>query len=122
MLTVNLQNIETLLFKNSEVKSVLTDLRHIFDQWLLSYRLPALSHIRKQALLDLLNTLDGAHIEKLARLFNQMVFIERLDNHIVKNLEFPLVGPLESDLKNCNGYNNVAISRSADKLSITLVR
>jgi hypothetical protein len=122
MITINLQNVETLLFKNSKVKIALPDLRHIFDQWLLSYRFPALTHMRKQALLDLLNALDGTHVEKLARLFNHMVFIERLDHHIVKNLELSLVGPLESALTNCNGYNNIAISRNADKLSITLIR
>lgn len=119
MITINLQNIEALLFKNSKVKTVLPDLRHIFDQWLLSYRFPALTHMRKQALLDLLNALDGTHVEKLARLFNHMVFIEQLDHHIVKNLEFDLVGPFENKL---DGYNNIAISRNADKLSITLVR
>lgn len=122
MLNINLQNIETLLFKNPKVKTELPELRHIFDQWLLSYRFPALTKMRKQALLDLLNTLDGTHVEKLARLFNHMVFIERLDHHIVKNLEFPLMSSLESALTECEGYNNIAINRSADKLYITLVR
>lgn len=119
MLNINLLNIEALLFKNPKIKVILSDLRHIFDQWLLSYRAPALLRMRKQALLDLLNTLDGAHIEKLARYFNQVVFIEKLDQHLVKNLEFSIESFHESVLTN---YNNIAISRNADKLYITLVR
>jgi hypothetical protein len=122
MMVINLQNIETILFKNPEVKLILSDLRYIFDQWLLSYRSPALTHMRKQSLIDLLNTLDGPHIEKLAKLFKTVVFIEKVQHNLVKNLELPIIGAVESVLADCNGYKNIAISRNADRLSITLVR
>jgi len=122
MFTINLQNVETVLFKNPEVKSVLSDLRHIFDKWLLSYRSPALSHMKKQSLIDLLDALDGTHIETLAKLFGNMVFIEKIDHSLVKNLDLPITDTIKNALTNYNGYNNIAISRNADKLSITLVR
>jgi hypothetical protein len=122
MMVINLQNIETILFKNPEVKMILSDLRYIFDQWLLSYRSPALTRMRKQALIDLLNTLDGIHIEKLAKLFKSVVFIEKVQHNLVKNLELPIMDTAESVLADCNGYKNISISRNADKLSITLVR
>lgn len=122
MMIINLQNIETILFKNPEVKLILSDLRHIFDQWLLSYRSPALTRMRKQALIDLLNNLDGTHIEKLAKLFKSVVFIEKMQNRLVKNLDLSIMDTVENVLANYNGYNNFAISRNADKLSITFVR
>ena len=120
MMLINLQNIETILFKNSEVKLLLSDLRHIFDQWLLSYRSPALTRMRKQSLIDLLNNLDGNHVEKLAKLFKTVVFIEKVQHNLVKNLDLPIMDTIE--LTDCNGYKNMAISRNADKLFITLIR
>jgi hypothetical protein len=90
MIKINLRNIEELLFKNNQVKSILPELRHLFDQWLLSYRFPALDTMRKQALFDLLNSLEGTHIEKLAKLFNDIIFVDKLDNHLVKNLNFSI--------------------------------
>ena len=119
MFTINIQNVETILFKNQEVKFVLLDLRYIFDKWLLSYRSPALSQMRKQSLIEILNALDGTHIEKLAKLFGNMVFVEKLDHCLVKNLDLSITDTLENALTN---YNNIAISRNADKLYITLVR
>lgn len=119
-MVINLQNIEAILFKNPEVKILLSDLRYIFDQWLLSYRSPALIRMRKQSLIDLLNTLDGTHIEKLAKLFKSVVFIEKIQHHLVKNLDLPIMDTVE--LADYNGYKNIAVSRNADKLSITLVR
>lgn len=122
MMVINLQNIETILFKNPEVKLILSDLRHIFDQWLLSYRSPALTRMRKQSLIDLLNNLNSTHIEKLAKLFKSVIFIEKLQNRLVKNLDLSIMDTVENVLANYNGYNNFAISRNADKLSITFVR
>jgi len=122
MIVINLQNIETILFKNPEVKIILSDLRYIFDQWLLSYRLPALTRMRKQSLIDLLNILDGTHIEKLAKLFKNVVFIEKVQHRLVKNLDLPIMDSVENVLAECNGYKNIAISRNADKLSITFIR
>lgn len=122
MIKINLRNIEELLFKNNQVKSILPELRHLFDQWLLSYRFPALDTMRKQALFDLLNSLDGTHVERLAKLFNDMVFVDKLDNHFVKNLNFPLDTSIERELTNYDSYVNIAISRNADQCYVTMWR
>jgi len=123
MTRINIRNIEELILKNSKATALLPDLRHLFDKWLLSYRIPALSNMRKQALMDLLNSLDGSHVEKLARLFGDIVFIEKLDHHIVRNLEFSTDSDaIERELTNYESYTNIALSRSADQLYITLWR
>ena len=122
MININFKNIEELLFKNSEVKTLLLDLRHIFDQWLLSYRFPALNTMRKQAIIDLLNSLDSNHIEKLARLLGDMVHIEKLDYHIIKNFHFSIDDAIERALTNYDSYSNLAIARNADQIYVTIWR
>lgn len=122
MIEINIKNIEDLILKNSKIKTLLPELRHLFDQWLLSYRIPALDAMRKQAKMDLLNSLNGEQIEKLARLFDDLVFVEKLDYHTVKNLEFSIDSPIESELTNYGSYSNIAISRNEDQCYITIWR
>jgi hypothetical protein len=122
MININLKNIEELVFKNPKVKSLFPDLRHLFDQWLLSYRFPALDTMRKQTIIDLLNALDGPHVEKLARLFGDMVYIEKLDHHIVKNINFSTNESIERELTKHGSYTNIALSRSANQVYITMWR
>jgi hypothetical protein len=122
MIQINIKNIEELIFKNNQAKGLLPELRHIFDQWFLSYRIPALNTMRKQAKIDLLNSLNGEQIEKLARLFDDLVFVDKLDYHVVKNLSFPIDSPIERELTNYESYSNIAISRNEDQLYITMWR
>jgi hypothetical protein len=122
MLNINLQNVEELLFKNSKVRESLPEFKHIFDNWFLSYRVSSLKSLRKQALVDLINSLDGTHIEKLARIFGDMIFLEKIDYHIIKNLEFSINDSIEEELKKYKSYNYINVSRNADKLYIMLWR
>ena len=115
---INLQNAEKLLFENSAIKPVLSDLRHIFDQWLFSYRFPSLNNMRKQAVIDLLNSLTSEHLEKLAKVFKEPVFVEKLDYHTVKNLNLSM----NESLNGFSSYNNIAIDRNADTIYVTLWR
>lgn len=121
MITINLKNVEELILNNPKAKSLFPELRHLFDQWLLSYRFPALSSMRKQTIFDLLNSLDGVQVEKLARLFGDMIFVEKLDYHFVKNLNFP-IDSIEKGLTNYNSYINIAISRNIEQCYITMWR
>lgn len=125
MININLKNIEELVFKNPKAKSLFPDLRHLFEQWLLSYRFLALDTMRKQTIIDLLNALDGPHVEKLARLFGDMVSVEKLDYHIVTNVNCPTTNTSESierELTKYGSYTNIALSRSANQMYITMWR
>jgi hypothetical protein len=123
MININIKNIEELILKNSKTTPLFPELRHLFDKWLLSYRIPALSDMRKQTIIDLLNSLDGSHVEKLARLFGDVVFIEKLDHHIVRNLDFPTDSNIiERELTKYESYTNIALSRNADQVYITMWR
>jgi len=123
MISINIRNIEELILKNSEAKSLFPDLRPLFDKWLFSYRFPALSNIRKEAIMDLLNSLDGLHVEKLAKLFGDMVFVEKLDYHVVRNIDFPTDSrTIEGELTKHESYTNIALSRNANQIYVTLWR
>lgn len=122
MLTINLQNVEELIFKNQEIKQLFPELRQIFDKWLLSYRSPALSNMRKLAMIELLNAFDIARIEKLSKHLKDMIFVESLDTNMVKNLEFYVNSPMEETLTRHQNYGNMAISRNANQVYISLWR
>lgn len=50
-----------------------------------------------------------------------MVFIEKLDYHIVKNINSP-IDSIERELTNYDSYTNIALSRSGDQAYITMWR
>lgn len=122
MTNINLKNIEELLFKNNDVKNLFPELRHVFDQWLLSYRFPILNTMRKQAMMDLLNALDENHVKKLETFFGNKVIVDKLDFHTVKNLKFSINDPIGTELTKYESYSNITMNRRDDQVYITLWR
>jgi hypothetical protein len=122
MTNINLKNIEELLFKNNDVKNLFPELRHIFDQWLLSYRFPILNTMRKQAMMDLLNSLDEIHVNKLETFFEDKITVDKLDFHTIKNLKFFINDSIGEELTKYESYNNITINRKGDQVYITLWR
>ena len=104
-----------------KIRQLFPDLRHIFDKWLLSYRTPAFFNMKKMALVELLNSLESK-LERLAEFFNDTVFIETLDTNIVKNLTFSINDDIEQELTNYKNYANIAVSRNANTINLTLWR
>lgn len=119
MITINLKNIEELIFKNYAVKTGFPELKHIFDKWFLSYRSPSFANMKKMAMIEMLNAIDT---EKLSNYFNDKIIIETLDTNIVKNLEFNINDPIEQQLTKYSSYNNMTISRNSEKIYLTLWR
>jgi len=122
MININLKNIEELLFKNNDVKNLIPELRHIFDQWLLSYRFPILNTMRKQAMMDLLNSLDKIHVNKLETLFGDKVVVDKLDFHTIKNLKLSINDSIGNELTKYESYSNITMNRKGDQVYITLWR
>ena len=122
MLVVNLQNVEELIFQDNNVRQLLPELRHLFDQWMLSKRIPSLRSLRLQSFMDLLNGLSADHIAKLEEYFEDGLVIDKLDYHIVKNLTLPLEFDPDKELVDCKGYNSFAVTRDAEQVYISFWR
>lgn len=116
MLLINLQNIEELLFYNTEIKGMLPELSHIFDQWLISQRIPAMRSLKIQALLDLMNGLTEENIQLLSEYFGETVSIDKLDYKLTHHLSLPLDGQTKK-LINLSG--NFAVSRDCNQIYIS---
>jgi len=113
-----MNNVETLILKNKEIHNLLPDLKYIFDQWLMSYRLPFLRNLRQQAKLDLINYLSEKEIKILEAYFKETIAINKLDYNLVKNITIDL----GQNLSDFDGFNNFTLSRDSDKIYITFWR
>lgn len=119
MIVLNFQNIEDLVLKNKKIISEIKDLRHITEQWLLTYRLPFMKNLRKQCVIDLLNSLNDDHVKIIENHLEDTIVISRLDRDISKNLECDL-----NDIKigDVSEFQNFTLSRDSDKMYFTFWR
>jgi hypothetical protein len=118
MLHINLQNIEELVFLDRDLQREIPECRPFFDQWKLAQMTPSLKSMGKRAKLDLLNRLDEFE-DILSAYFKTPVTIDKLDYHIVKNLEFDVNNV---EIKDMEGYLDFSISRKDDQLYISFWR
>ena len=122
MIILNLQNIEELIFLDNNMQIILPDLRHIFDQWLLSKRVPTLRSLRLRSLMDLLNNLKPIHIQKLEEYFQDSLLLDKIDYHLIKNITLSFDSNIEKELSNFNDFGNFIINRDAEKLHVLFWR
>ncbi len=113
-MTINFSNIEELIFLNAELRQKI-DLRHIFDQWMLGFRIPALISMRNKAKLDLMAELTEDHVKIIEEFYKTSLTLERINYNIVENLNFPI-----SDIK--VNFENFAIYRNKNEARITAWR
>lgn len=121
MLVLNFKNIEQFVFGNKEVRLLLPDFSYLFNQWQLSQKTPALRQLGKRALMDFLNFIEQSHVEALESYFNTKVVIEKLDYHMVKNVQ-TAIDTAEVELDKEDVYSNLSISRKDKQLYISFWR
>ncbi len=121
MLTINLNNVETMVFYDQKLQKLLPEFKNIFGQWRLSKIDPSLKPTGQRAMMDFLNSVNEEHIEILSNYFDSDVSINKLDYHIVKNIDFP-VSEAESNLINEKFFNNTVLYRKGNQLYISLWR
>jgi hypothetical protein len=91
MLKFNFSNIEELVFHDKEAQKMLpTGYFSVFEQWRIAKRLPMLSGIGKQAVLDLLNLLTEEDILSLEMYFGDKIVVEKLNYSITRNIKVSL--------------------------------
>jgi len=115
MLTINLQNVEELVFYNKALQQALPDFSNTFQTWSLGKRLSALSFLSQKAVFEFLDGLTDDHVRKLEDHFGTEVRIVKTDPHLVKCGEFDLECA-QCELNEFDGYENWFVWRDANKL------
>ncbi|MHA2046003.1 MAG: hypothetical protein ACW99G_14520 [Candidatus Thorarchaeota archaeon] len=118
MLNINLQNIEELVFLDRNLQREIPECKPLFDQWKLAQMTPSLKSMGKRAKLDLLNRLSEFE-EILSGYFKTSITIDKLDYHIVKNLEFAID---DVQITDTEGYLDFSVSRIGEHLYISFWR
>lgn len=111
MISINLNNVEKIVFHNKDLQKHLPGLKKLFHQWRLSYQFPQLKPLRQKILLELLDTIDEKTLQEY---FREEVYVQKLKNittHISVNID-------ESEQLN-SVLGNFCISRNATTLYLT---
>ncbi len=118
ILTINLQNVEELVFYNKAVQQVLPEFYNTFQSWNLGKRLSALRHLCKKAVFDFLDQLSDEHIAKLEEYFAIGIKVVKTDPNLVKNVKFDL-DCSQCELNELELYENWFVWRDANELYIS---
>lgn len=118
MLTINLQNVEELVFYNKGVQQALPEFYNIFQTWSLGKRVSALRNMCRKAVFDFFEKLTDEHVVKLEEHFGTAVKVVKTDPHLVRNVEFDL-DCAQCELNEFDLYENWFVWRDADKIYVT---
>lgn len=121
MFSINLDNVEELLFYDKSVHKLLPEFAHLFSQWILARQSPALRPLGKRSILDLMNSLQDTHLELLSKHFGTLVTIDKLDYRAVKTFAFN-IEEAETMLNSIVGLDNFVVSRDGEQLYISFWR
>jgi hypothetical protein len=119
MFEINLQNIEDKLFFDKQVWKILPEFRHLFDQWQLSKRFAGFSTLGQRSILELLNSLQPDHLQKLKEYFGCVVVLNKFDPSIVKHYDCSIDN---FELCTYQGYKEFAVYRKGHDLSFSFWR
>lgn len=117
MITINLRNIEEILFHNTELCKKFPEFRHYFDQWKLAKQHAFLKQTGKQAIIDLLNNLNENHLEIISNYFGMEITIDKFNDRIVNYHEFD-VNSISEEINAIQEFGNVFLYRKADQIYI----
>lgn len=118
---INFQNIEDRIFYDKKAQALLPEFRHLFDQWSLAKRVPGLQTMGRRAVLQVLNSLEGEHIQRLEEYFNDIIVVDKLDHHIVRNYQGGLE-EAEGSLCQFAGFKDFCLHRDANQVYISFWR
>lgn len=121
MLIINFANIEEFVLEKQDLIKLLPNkVYNQYNFWVMGRRHPSLSILTKNAMLELLHTLnDDDCINVLEKYYKQKISIESIDYQTVKNIKIPL-GSV-SNLK-LEDFDNISTYRDADYFYISYWR
>jgi len=106
---------------DKKAQLALPDFKHLFDSWALATRITALRNLGRRSLLDFLNGLNADHLQTLSDFFKESVTVDKLDYHVVRNVECSLDGVAE-EMSKYEGFLDVAAYRKGDNVYISFWR
>jgi len=120
MLSINIDNIEDLVFFDEKLHSKLPDFEFLFRQWKLG-KMYGLRSLIRQSLFDFLNRTNNEHIKILEEYLGQDIVIENnLDYHIVRNIKVSVEDP--EAICEISGYNGFSTYRKGNQLYVSFWR
>jgi hypothetical protein len=118
---INLHNVEQLIFSDNNLRKLLPEFQSLFDSWKVAQLSPALRTLGKRSILDFLNGLENPHIDRLETYFGEVVTVDKLDYHIVRNINCD-IDDAELVLDQVSGYVDMTAYRDGEQLYISLWR
>ena len=109
------------MFSDKKLQFLLPEFGHLFSQFLLAKRVPALKSLGLRSVLDFLNNTTDEHIKILEGYFKVSVTIDKMDYHLVKNENFSLEDA-ENKLNDGDGFSNFSPYRDGNRLYISFWR
>jgi hypothetical protein len=119
MLTINIENIEEVIFYDPKIHLLFPEFKNIFNQWKLGKR-NSLRTLVQNSIFELLNSINDEHIEKLEKHLNKKLVLNKIDHHLVKSVRIPI--PEENEVFEIQGYRNFATYRDGEHLYISFWR
>jgi hypothetical protein len=120
MLTINIANVEELVFYDANIHKLFPEFSQMFKLWK-SGVVFGIKSLSKQILLDFLNSINNTHIEILKNYFKMDVRVDNIDYHLVKDFKVPIS---DADCAICGlkGYRNFTTYRDDNYLYICFWR
>ena len=78
--TINLHNVEKLIFEDSELRKKLTSHKDLLHTWALSKQSPDFKAMGQKAILNFLNLITDQEIKIISEYFNEVVSVEKMLN------------------------------------------
>lgn len=118
---INIHNVEELIFYNNKAQQLLPEFAHLFAQWKLAKRTPALRFLGKRAVLDFLGGIQSNHLGILSEYFSCEITLQKVDYSVVNNISCEL-GEVESVIGDVEGFTDFAVHRDGSHAYISFWR
>ena len=106
---------------DKDVWRKMPEMTYIRDQWRMSRSTPMLRALGRKSVLDFLSKAKDHHEHVLSEHFGENVTIDKIDRHLVKNMEFEAECEfVDFDLE--EHYTAFSVHRDEDRVYVTFWR
>lgn len=120
MISLNVGNVEDLIFLKSDARQLLPEFQQIFDQWKFAMTV-SLRSLRIKSALDFLNSINETHMETLKLIVGDEIRIDKLNYNLTEDLTTSIT-ELEDKLNQRDRLDNFVCFREGDQVYISFWR